>query len=961
MNIAKGAATAGEEVKDAPLRASIAAEHALAQGRTRSVRKTMVERPLARAFMSRGGPVLVLALGLSGCGLHSPDRTPSGPADAPAARIVPRAPLHGFPAYAGAPHFTVEAVRGEGDYVHAPRARTVRVGVEDDGVDHTREVFEGRIDIRGATFAWWRPDIGRDPGNGAPSRIYVVDSRRDDIQAAIRAIVESDPQARLGGAFVHDIAGGPAAWFEIPPLGVTPSPERDGAAHGTAVASVLAREAARHAEGSNVAIVPMAVPFDNARDVSSWLLDHLEGLTDAAIDAAARDRLLVRSVSLLTTTSLSELHGRFDPGGPEDPSARAFDAVWARAVAAKLESVDIVNISAGSVYPCAAIDPEAGAICRAEFLRQHRNARRALPDTARAIAQAHTPDADKTLVVWGAGNLRTVLGDGARDEAMELVSSFEDMRGHNIGVTALDGARTGLAEYAHFCGTLPADWDAAADGEHYCLAAPGVHEVDYPYNPGPVTDQGTSYAAPVVSATLAMMKDRFRGQLGNVELVKRLMATADDRLHEDDDPVHDGTTSVAVRGGRGGPGGRAQPGRGACHGRCREQRPSRSDAAPGALRLRRCGCTDRAGGDRRLRCAQHPVLERCRRSRPGRPGCGGPRPALRGWRRGAGELSSTCRSCPALGLPAVHARRECASSRRTRRGGAARAVVLRPLVLGAHAHAGPARRRCPGRVLLRGGLVAARRRGRPARRPRRRRAVVARRLRDPRTRPAPGCRWPIRLHARGRPHAHLLVAPGPGAPRGQGPQPAHALAAGPRGGRNRTPALPDRAARRRDAHVRARGVPAPPVLSNRHRAVVAPPARGAGRGHRLNLPQSQSGACPEPGRLRRGRGLANALVGVNAAAPKGTCRGPASERFLKPHRAMQGGRRMSPTGEREESRVDPHQRHVDKFAGALYEMVHADLETAPAFDDLKADRRARWCALVEQALELRAAGEAHGT
>ena len=70
---------------------------------------------------------------------------------------------------------------------------------------------------------------------------------------------------------------------------------------------------------------------------------------------------------------------------------------------------------------------------------------------------------------------------------------------------------------------------------------------------------------------------------------------------------------------------------------------------------------------------------------------------------------------------------------------------------------------------------------------------------------------------------------------------------------------------------------------------------------------------------------------------------------------------MSPAGQREPSRVDPHQRRVDTIAGALYEMVHADLETAPAFHDLKADRRARWHALVEQALELRAAGEAHGT
>ena len=69
---------------------------------------------------------------------------------------------------------------------------------------------------------------------------------------------------------------------------------------------------------------------------------------------------------------------------------------------------------------------------------------------------------------------------------------------------------------------------------------------------------------------------------------------------------------------------------------------------------------------------------------------------------------------------------------------------------------------------------------------------------------------------------------------------------------------------------------------------------------------------------------------------------------------------MSP-GQREQSRVDPHQRRVDTIASGLYDMVHADLEAAPAFEDLKADRRARWHALVEQALELRAAGEAHGT
>ena len=103
---------------------------------------------------------------------------------------------------------------------------------------------------------------------------------------------------------------------------------------------------------------------------------------------------------------------------------------------------------------------------------------------------------------------------------MELVSSFADLRGHDIGVTALDAGRAGLADYALVRRAARGLGRAAADGEHYCHAAPGVN------------------------TTLAMMKDRFRGQLGNVELVRRLMATAGDRLHADDDPAHEGATSA---------------------------------------------------------------------------------------------------------------------------------------------------------------------------------------------------------------------------------------------------------------------------------------------------------------------------------------------------------------------------------------------------------------------------------
>ena len=502
-----------------------------------------------------GNPGIALAVAatvvLAGCGTRTSDHAPSGPSDPPAASVAPRGSLAGFPGYANVPHFSVSTVRGEGDYVHRPHAATVRVGVEDDGVDLTREVFDGRLDVSSgsAAFAYWRPDVGSDPANASPARIYVVDSREDDRGAAIRALIESEAAARSGGAFVHDLAGGSTAWFEIPPLDIEASPEREGAEHGTAVAGVLARETARRDAGRNVAIVPMAASLDGARDVSSWLIDHLGGRPGSEIGDEVRDSLLARHVSIGGTTSLSELQSRIDPEGAGARMVAEFDALWARAVGAKLNSVDIVNISSGTVYPCAAAGSEFAAACRGEFLRLHREARRALPRTASAVAQADIPDDNKTIVVWAAGNLRGLLGDGARMEAMELVSSFEELRGHNIGVTALDGGRSGLADYAHYCGALPSDWDAAADGEHYCLAAPGVHDVDYPYNPGQVTDRGTSFAAPVVSATLALMKDRFRGQLGNVELVKRLMATADDGLHEDDDPSHDGITSAEYGAG----------------------------------------------------------------------------------------------------------------------------------------------------------------------------------------------------------------------------------------------------------------------------------------------------------------------------------------------------------------------------------------------------------------------------
>ena len=62
------------------------------------------------------------------------------------------------------------------------------------------------------------------------------------------------------------------------------------------------------------------------------------------------------------------------------------------------------------------------------------------------------------------------------------------------------------------CGDLPSDWNAARHGRHYCLAAP---------------ETSTSEAAAYISGTLARLMANARGQVGSLELVRRIMNTAD--------------------------------------------------------------------------------------------------------------------------------------------------------------------------------------------------------------------------------------------------------------------------------------------------------------------------------------------------------------------------------------------------------------------------------------------------
>ena len=104
------------------------------------------------------------------------------------------------------------------------------------------------------------------------------------------------------------------------------------------------------------------------------------------------------------------------------------------------------------------------------------------------------------------------------------VAKLPELQGHNVVVVAVDrGLR--IADLSNRCG-VAGPW---------CIAAPGVDVRGAAFGsvaPSPGSFRvllnlaGTSFAAPMVSGGLALMKHFFRGQLSNRELVTRLFATA---------------------------------------------------------------------------------------------------------------------------------------------------------------------------------------------------------------------------------------------------------------------------------------------------------------------------------------------------------------------------------------------------------------------------------------------------
>ena len=169
-------------------------------------------------------------------------------------------------------------------------------------------------------------------------------------------------------------------------------------------------------------------------------------------------------------------------------------------------------------------------------------------DTIAALAQ--TGATEKTVVVWAAGNAHGDPCDpsdftGNADLCVNgnvvakspeilpgLPARIPELRGHLIAVVAVapDGDDDGdyeIASFSNRCG-IAAEWCLAAPGQAVRLAYFGPDPDDNsPGARGAYTADGTSFAAPMVTGGLVVMKSYFRDQLSNTALVSRLLATAD--------------------------------------------------------------------------------------------------------------------------------------------------------------------------------------------------------------------------------------------------------------------------------------------------------------------------------------------------------------------------------------------------------------------------------------------------
>ena len=411
--------------------------------------------------------------------------------------------------------------------------RGVRIGIDDDFVDYTqREEFDGRVE-RGASAGARLADDGGTLDDDIHEAIEecreketcarLIESetvgtkyaiRLESAHDWIRVEYDSGGEKGIANAVVEELVG--VGLHELPNmlyeygriehilLHDTHRAETDTAVdearrrattpniytstHGTAVASVAA--------GTRLGVAPAATIVPTARNLTDY------------------DWLVPGIVPVEAKTAIKEMN---------DGVRRLTDWRLAHEQQAIYDDADVINRSWGHVLG-------TRTISAAEIDEQRQWYKRHLPALLRAYLQEGTSPERKTIVVYAAGNSGHRGRDRPAGEA-QLPYHVEELRGHTLAVVATDPETGRIADYSNTCGPLPSGWNRVIHGDHYCLAAPGRMQVRVPdrHRPGdgpPHEARGTSFAAPLVSGAIALMKEHFRYTMGNTAIVRRMLDTA---------------------------------------------------------------------------------------------------------------------------------------------------------------------------------------------------------------------------------------------------------------------------------------------------------------------------------------------------------------------------------------------------------------------------------------------------
>ena len=375
-----------------------------------------------------------------------------------------------------------DGINAERAYARGLSGRGVRIGIVDTGVDILHPEFAGRVQRRGTFMVRKIPHIHRARNlaevfsgcreEGAGCRVFEIDAGGDRalIEHYAHRIIEAERHFpdEYNTWFIRDLSRDADGWHAIPGLY---KEEADPAqfqhpAHGTWVASLAA--------GWRYGVAPGAT-------IRPLLLEEFRSI-------------------------------HFDG----DAFLTGDDASKAQAYRDFLSHSDIINYSVGSFYYDWQISDET-------WLRE------GFPAYWAAFTQQDAQE--KTIIVWAADNYSL----GHPSPAASLPVREPAVRGHWLAVAAADyGLFVGSSNR---CGPLPDDWNPQAHGRHYCLTAPAPVRSTEP-NFNPETDPrdavasfhrqrgGTSSTAPLVAGGIALVMERFRGQLSNREVALRVVNTA---------------------------------------------------------------------------------------------------------------------------------------------------------------------------------------------------------------------------------------------------------------------------------------------------------------------------------------------------------------------------------------------------------------------------------------------------